>query len=85
MKNYIFYYFLPFQRESIRESLKNMLLVMNTTGLFDNNQSLVVMTKDRIQSFFPSLWEEVFKISTLPSMTEVIFEYRINSFILFFL
>ncbi|CAM4905012.1 unnamed protein product [Rotaria socialis] len=56
-------------RESVRESLKNMLLVMNTTGLFDDNPSLTVITKDRIHSFFPGLWEEVFKISTPPPTT----------------
>ncbi|CAF3574167.1 unnamed protein product [Rotaria sordida] len=55
-------------RESVRESIKNMLLVMNTTGLFDDNQSLTVITKDRIHSFFPGLWEEVFKISTPPQI-----------------
>jgi hypothetical protein len=45
-----------------------MLLVMNTTGLFDSNQPLTVITQDRIHSFLSGLWEEVFKISTpLPS------------------
>jgi hypothetical protein len=43
-----------------------MLLVMNTTGLFDNDESLTVITKDRIHSFLPGLWDEVFKISTPP-------------------
>ncbi|CAF2709471.1 unnamed protein product [Rotaria sp. Silwood2] len=51
-------------RESVRESLKNMLFVMNTTGLFDGDQPLTVITKDRIHSFLPGLWEEVFKMST---------------------
>ncbi|CAF3532835.1 unnamed protein product [Rotaria sp. Silwood1] len=51
-------------RESVRESLKNMLLVMNTTGLFDGDQPLTVITKDRIHSFLPGLWDEVFKMST---------------------
>jgi hypothetical protein len=41
-----------------------MLLVMNTTNLFESDQSFTGITKDRIQSFLPSLWDEVFKIST---------------------
>ena len=53
-----------------------MLLVMNTTGLFDDNPSLTVITKEKIHGFFPGLWEEVFKISTPPPIpsptTEVI-------------
>jgi hypothetical protein len=43
-----------------------MLLVMNTTGLFDSDQPLTVITKDRMHSFLPGLWEEVFKMSTPP-------------------
>ena len=53
-----------FQRESVRESLKNMLLVMNTTGLFESDQALAMITKDRIHSFLPGLWQEVFTMST---------------------
>ncbi|CAF1475038.1 unnamed protein product, partial [Didymodactylos carnosus] len=49
-------------RESVRESLKNMLLVMDTTALFDSGQ-LTVISKDRIHSFLPGLWDEVFKMS----------------------
>ncbi len=51
----------------IPESLKNMLLVMETTGLFNQNNSnikfsqLCVITKDRIESFLPGLWEDLFK------------------------
>ncbi|CAF0759689.1 unnamed protein product [Adineta steineri] len=57
-------------RESVRESLKNMLLVMNTTGLFDGDQPLSIITKDRIHSFLPGLWEEVFKMSApLPTVS----------------
>ncbi|CAF4900663.1 unnamed protein product [Rotaria sp. Silwood1] len=37
---------------------------MNTTGLFDGDQPLTVITKDRIHSFLPGLWDEVFKMST---------------------
>ena len=39
---------------------------MNTTGLFDRDQALTVITKDRIHSFLPGLWEEVFKMSAPP-------------------
>lgn len=43
---------------------------MNTTSLFDPDQPLTTITKDRIQSFLPGLWDEVFKIATpLPSPT----------------
>ncbi len=53
-----------------------MLLVMNTTGLFDRDQPLTMITKDRVHSFLPGLWEEVFKMSTplsstIPSIVEV--------------
>lgn len=61
---------LGFQHESVRESLKNMLLVMNTTGLFEADQPLSVITKDRIHSFLPGLWEEVFKMSPPPLSTQ---------------
>ena len=44
-----------------------MILVMNTTGLFDSDQALSGITKDRIHSFLPGLWEEVFKMSTISS------------------
>ena len=37
---------------------------MNTTGLFDHDQSLTTITKDRIQSFLPKLWDEVFLMTT---------------------
>lgn len=66
----------------IPESLKNMLLVMETTGLFNENNnpqsnsvgssssssepsnhfsSLCSITKDRIESFLPGLWEDLFR------------------------
>lgn len=54
----------------IPESLKNMLLVMETTGLFNENQdsklfsSLCSITKDRIESFLPGLWEDLFRVNT---------------------
>jgi hypothetical protein len=44
-----------------------MLLVMNTTSLFDADQPLTVITKDRIHSFLPGLWDDVFKVSTPPA------------------
>lgn len=50
-----------------------MLLVMNTTGLFEPNQPLTVITKDRIDTFLAGLWEEVFKISPPSPTTEVQF------------
>jgi hypothetical protein len=59
-----------------------MLLVMNTTGLFDSDQPLTAITKDRMHSFLPGLWEEVFKMSTplptLSSNTDVCFIYLFN-------
>lgn len=51
----------------IPESLKNMLLVMETTGLFNQNNpdvkfsTLCAITKDRIESFLPGLWEDLFR------------------------
>ena len=56
----------------MRESLKNMLLVMNTTSLFDADQPLTVITKDRIHSFLPGLWDDVFKVSTPPASPSAI-------------
>jgi hypothetical protein len=52
---------------------------MNTTSLFDPDQPLTVITKDRIHSFLPGLWEEVFKIATpVPSpTTEVIIQFSV--------
>ena len=50
-----------------------MLLVMNTTSLFDPEQQLTVITKDRLHTFLPGLWDEVFKVSPpTPTATEVI-------------
>ncbi len=48
-----------------------MILVMNTTGLFDTDQPFTVITKDRIEIFLPGLWDEVFKIPTPSPITEV--------------
>jgi hypothetical protein len=49
-----------------------MLLVMNTTSLFEPDQPLTVITKDRIHTFLPGLWDEVFKISPPSPTTEVL-------------
>ncbi|CAF1184629.1 unnamed protein product, partial [Didymodactylos carnosus] len=59
-------------RESVRESLKNMLLVMHTTGLFNVGQQLTTISKDRIHSFLPGLWDEVFKMSPSPSIVQTL-------------
>jgi len=48
-----------------------MLLVMNTTSLFDPEQALTKLTRDKIETFLPGLWDDVFKITTPPPMTEV--------------
>ena len=53
----------------IPESLKNMLLVMENTGLFKVSSDsanikfsqLSSINKDRMESFLPGLWEESFK------------------------
>ncbi len=45
---------------------------MNTTGLFDGDQPLSVITKDRIHSFLPGLWEEVFKMSAPPLPSTIV-------------
>lgn len=56
------------QSEAIPESLKNMLLVMDTAGVFQTDGSpddpaaqLWTMTWERIHYFLPGLKEEVFK------------------------
>lgn len=62
----------------IPESLKNMLLVMETTGLFSQTNSnikfsqLCVITKDRIESFLPGLWEDLFKSNNLKQLQQQI-------------
>lgn len=58
-------YFL--KAEAIPESLKNMLLVMDTAGIFqtgdDIDSQLWRLTWDRIDTFLPHLKEELFKPS----------------------
>ncbi|XP_060605825.1 Golgi-specific brefeldin A-resistance guanine nucleotide exchange factor 1-like isoform X2 [Ruditapes philippinarum] len=53
--------------EAIPESLKNMLLVMDTAGIFQNgdevDSQLWRLTWDRIDTFLPHLKEELFKPS----------------------
>lgn len=74
----------------IPESLKNMLLVMETTGLFkdaglaaptvataadtpNHFSSLCSITKDRIESFLPGLWEDLFRANSCqPKPTAVV-------------
>ncbi len=63
------------QYEAIPESLKNMLLVMSTQGIFDTSQSessprlsskdaslqlLWVQTQQRIEKFLPNLLRDLF-------------------------
>lgn len=54
-----------FQAEAIPESLKNMLLVMDTAGIFQNgddvDSQLWRLTWDRIDTFLPHLKDELFK------------------------
>ncbi len=45
--------------EAIPESLKNMLLVMETAGMFQTMPGLYVLTDDRLGTFLPKLMEEV--------------------------
>lgn len=56
---------LTFQSEAIPESLKNMLLVMDTAGIFETgdgkDSQLWRLTWDRIGTFLPHLKEELFK------------------------
>lgn len=53
--------------EAIPESLKNMLLVMDTAGIFHSTESrtgysdLWEITWERIVCFLPNLREELFK------------------------
>lgn len=52
------------QSEAIPESLKNMLLVMDTAGIFQpdtTDSQLWKLTWDRIDTFLPHLREELFK------------------------
>lgn len=47
---------------------------MNTTSLFDPEQPLTKITKEKIETFLPGLWDDVFKIATplpLATTTEV--------------
>uniref|UniRef100_T1IU23 SEC7 domain-containing protein n=1 Tax=Strigamia maritima TaxID=126957 RepID=T1IU23_STRMM len=59
--------------EAIPESLKNMLLVMETAGIFqvpDGKSQLWTITWDRIDAFLPGLRDEVYK-SQQPVETKV--------------
>ncbi len=52
---------------------------MNTTGLFDTDQPFTVITKDRIETFLPGLWDEVFKIPTPSPITESVTSFSTSS------
>ncbi|MEQ2161285.1 hypothetical protein GOODEAATRI_008208, partial [Goodea atripinnis] len=58
--------------EAIPESLKNMLLVMDTAGIFRSSDSrtgysdLWEITWERIVCFLPNLREELFKQTVIP-------------------
>lgn len=60
------------QLEAIPESLKNMLLVMDTAGIFHSADSrtgysdLWEITWERIVCFLPHLREELFKQTIIP-------------------
>lgn len=60
------------QLEAIPESLKNMLLVMDTAGIFHSADSrtgysdLWEITWERIDCFLPNLREELFKQAVMP-------------------
>ena len=51
-------------------------LVMETTGLFSKDNTdlkfsqLCGITKDRIESFLPGLWEDLFKVSNLNKISQ---------------
>lgn len=66
----MFFIFYCLKHDVIPESLKNMLLVMETTGLFNKEKTdvkfsqLCSITKDRIESFLPGLWEDLFKVNS---------------------
>ena len=63
------------QLEAIPESLKNMLLVMDTAGIFQSTDSrsgysaLWEITWERIDCFLPNLREELFKQAVMPGKT----------------
>lgn len=66
--------FFAVQLEAIPESLKNMLLVMDTAGIFHSADSrtgysdLWEITWERIDCFLPHLREELFKQAVMPGM-----------------
>uniref|UniRef100_A0A8C7UJ56 Golgi-specific brefeldin A-resistance guanine nucleotide exchange factor 1 n=1 Tax=Oncorhynchus mykiss TaxID=8022 RepID=A0A8C7UJ56_ONCMY len=64
--------------EAIPESLKNMLLVMDTAGIFHSADSrtgysdLWEITWERIDCFLPNLREELFKQTVIPQPVELV-------------
>uniref|UniRef100_A0A8C7KZS7 Golgi-specific brefeldin A-resistance guanine nucleotide exchange factor 1 n=1 Tax=Oncorhynchus kisutch TaxID=8019 RepID=A0A8C7KZS7_ONCKI len=65
-------------QEAIPESLKNMLLVMDTAGIFHSADSrtgysdLWEITWERIDCFLPNLREELFKQTVIPQPVELV-------------
>uniref|UniRef100_A0A668ASH4 Golgi-specific brefeldin A-resistance guanine nucleotide exchange factor 1 n=1 Tax=Myripristis murdjan TaxID=586833 RepID=A0A668ASH4_9TELE len=65
--------------EAIPESLKNMLLVMDTAGIFHSADSrtgysdLWEITWERIVCFLPNLREELFKQTVIPALSSTCF------------
>lgn len=62
---YTDYNIINLQAEAIPESLKNMLLVMDTAGIFQTSHGaeskLWKLSWDRIDTFLPNLRNDVFK------------------------
>lgn len=70
--------------EAIPESLKNMLLVMDSAKVFnelssDDHSQLWNITWDRIHTFLPNLKDELFKSPTLPELPPQVVEESIGS------
>lgn len=58
--------------EAIPESLKNMLLVMETAAIFDQNRQFYQLTKDRMATFLPTLLDEVLPGKSMEKVAESI-------------
>uniref|UniRef100_A0AAR2M5F4 Golgi-specific brefeldin A-resistance guanine nucleotide exchange factor 1 n=1 Tax=Pygocentrus nattereri TaxID=42514 RepID=A0AAR2M5F4_PYGNA len=72
--------------EAIPESLKNMLLVMDTAGIFHSADSrtgysdLWEITWERIDCFLPRLREELFKQAVIPACIPILHAYCLLGF-----
>uniref|UniRef100_A0A8C1JHP0 Golgi-specific brefeldin A-resistance guanine nucleotide exchange factor 1 n=1 Tax=Cyprinus carpio TaxID=7962 RepID=A0A8C1JHP0_CYPCA len=77
--------------EAIPESLKNMLLVMDTAGIFHSADSrtgysdLWEITWERIDCFLPRLKEELFKQAVIPGTEHSILLSKLSTFLLPFI